>query len=203
MPRWRAPAFEEFDIGPLLSVAGLARFLKQQGQGQKAVSSSGSMLMTAMSHAILYLSFRLGTSWMRFWWRYFWVNQQIRRWIRMIFGKWAVFWAKRWSFDPRQFIVRRWSCLLRNLIVLYYSLQMYCNNLQYKIGSNMFHTKWPDRIQETTANTSKISENTCRYFSSYWSCLFWSEVTCRRKVDSHWGFFSLLELFLLISTSPF
>lgn len=58
--------YDEGDVRSALIVeddpdqSGLARFLKQQGQGQKAVSSSGSMLMTAMSHAILYLSFRLG-----------------------------------------------------------------------------------------------------------------------------------------------
>lgn len=58
--------YDEGDVRSALIVeddpdqSGLARFLKQQGQGQKAVSSSGSMLMTAMSHTILYLSFRLG-----------------------------------------------------------------------------------------------------------------------------------------------
>ena len=91
--------------GPFLSVAGLARFLKQQGQGQKAVSSSGSMLMAAMSHAILYLSFRLGTSWMRFWWRYFRVERKSEGesvWL----GNWQFF-ELRWSVDPldSQFIM--------------------------------------------------------------------------------------------------
>lgn len=89
---------KELDIGPLLSVAGLARFLKQQGQGQKAVSSSGSMLMTAMSHTILYLSFRLGTSWMRFWWRYFRVERKSE--CESIWLGNGQFFELGWSVDP-------------------------------------------------------------------------------------------------------
>ena len=37
-----------------------------------------------------------------------------------------------------------------------------------------------------------------RWLSSCWPCLFWSEVTCCRKADSHWGLFSLIWLLVLI-----
>ena len=80
--------------------------------------------------------------------------------------------------------------------------------LQSKIGA-FFHTKWPYRMyKEKTANTNEFWENIDLYFSSCWPCLFWSEVTCCGKADSHWELFSLMELFLLVllnktKTHPF
>eukprot|EP00435_Cladocopium_sp_Y103_P057344 s103_g19.t1 len=56
--------YEESDVKAALIVeddadqSGLTRFLKQQGQ--LVSTTSGSTLMTALSHALLYLSFRLG-----------------------------------------------------------------------------------------------------------------------------------------------
>lgn len=56
--------YEESDVKAALIVeddvdqSGLTRFLKQQGQ--LVSTTGGSTLMTALSHALLYLSFRLG-----------------------------------------------------------------------------------------------------------------------------------------------
>jgi hypothetical protein len=47
-------------------VSGLTRFLKQQGQ--LVSTTGGSTLMTALSHALLYLSFRLGRTVSTVWW---------------------------------------------------------------------------------------------------------------------------------------